>query len=86
MVDGKHPPGAILLISDGASNVGSDPIAAAREAASLHIPIYTIALGTYQGTIPITRGGTTVNVLRAAQPAGACADRKRLRREGVHRF
>jgi Ca-activated chloride channel homolog len=68
LVDGKHPPGAILLISDGASNVGGDPIAAAREAASLHIPIYTIALGTYRGTIPITRGGTTVTVYVPPSP------------------
>ncbi len=70
LIDGKHPPGAILLISDGASNVGSDPIAAAREAASLHIPIYTVALGTYRGTIPITRGGRTVNVLVPPSPQG----------------
>jgi Ca-activated chloride channel family protein len=68
LIDRKHPPGAILLISDGASNVGSDPIAAAREAASLHIPIYTVALGTYRGTIPITKGGTTVNVLVPPSP------------------
>jgi Ca-activated chloride channel homolog len=68
LVDGKRPPGAILLISDGAANVGSDPIAAAREAASLHIPIYTIALGTYKGTIPITRGGTTVTVYVPPSP------------------
>jgi len=68
LVDGKHPPGAILLISDGASNVGGDPIAAAREAASLHIPIYTIALGTYKGTIPITRGATTVTVYVPPSP------------------
>ncbi len=61
-IDGKRPPGAIVLISDGASNYGSDVIAAAREAASLHIPIYTVALGTYRGTIPITKGGTTVTV------------------------
>ena len=52
LIDGKHPPGAILLISDGASNVGGDPIAAAREAASLHIPIYTVALGTLPGHDP----------------------------------
>jgi Ca-activated chloride channel homolog len=68
LIDGKHPPGAIVLISDGASNVGSDPIAAAREAASLHIPIYTVALGTYRGTIPITKGGTTVTVLVPPSP------------------
>jgi Ca-activated chloride channel homolog len=67
-VGGKLPPGAIVLISDGASNYGSDVIAAAREAASLHIPIYTVALGTYRGTIPITKGGTTVTVLVPPSP------------------
>ena len=39
---GKKPPGAILLLSDGASDVGSDPITAAQQAAAAHIPIYTV--------------------------------------------
>lgn len=59
--DGKRPPGAIVLLSDGASNVGTDPLTAARQAKADHIPIYTIALGTADGTIPIKRGGRTVN-------------------------
>jgi Ca-activated chloride channel family protein len=58
---GKRPPGAIVLLSDGASNVGSNPLVAARQAKAQHIPIYTIALGTPTGTIPIKRGGQTVN-------------------------
>jgi Ca-activated chloride channel family protein len=58
-VAGKLPPGAIVLISDGASNVGVSPLAIARQAASLHIPIYTISVGTANGTIPITRGRQT---------------------------
>ena len=57
---GKRPPGAIVLLSDGASNVGSDPLAAARQAKADHIAIYTIAIGTAHGTIPITRHGQTV--------------------------
>ena len=61
-VAGKRPPGAIVLISDGASNVGPSPLIAAREAATVHIPIYTISVGTAHGTIPITRGGKTVTV------------------------
>lgn len=61
-VAGKRPPGAIVLISDGASNVGPDPLIAAREAAADHIPIYTISVGTDHGTIPIERHGTTVTV------------------------
>jgi Ca-activated chloride channel family protein len=59
-VGGKRPPSAIVLISDGASNVGIDPLIAAREARAQHIPIYTISVGTPNGTIPITRGSQTV--------------------------
>jgi Ca-activated chloride channel family protein len=57
---GKRPPGAIVLISDGASNVGVSPVAIARQAASLHIPVYTISVGTASGTIPIRHGSRTV--------------------------
>jgi len=57
---GKRPPGAIVLLSDGGSDAGSDPIAAAREARAEHIPVYTIALGTPNGTIPVRRGTRTV--------------------------
>jgi Ca-activated chloride channel homolog len=52
---GKRPPGAIVLVSDGASNVGSNPLAAARRAAAAHIPIYTVAVGTPLGTITTRR-------------------------------
>jgi Ca-activated chloride channel family protein len=59
---GKQPPAAIVLLSDGASDVGSDPLTAAGEAAADHIPIYTVVLGTAQGTVTETRGGRTVTV------------------------
>ena len=59
--DGKRPPGAIVLLSDGTSNVGPGPLAAARQAKADHIPIYTISLGTANGTIPIKKkDGQTV--------------------------
>jgi Ca-activated chloride channel family protein len=45
------PPSAIVLLSDGASVRGADPVEIARKAAELKIPIYTIALGTDEGTI-----------------------------------
>jgi Ca-activated chloride channel family protein len=51
--EGRRPPGAIVLISDGTSTYGRDPLAEARVAARLHIPIYTVALGTQQGTIRV---------------------------------
>lgn len=49
----RRPPAAIVLISDGTSTHGSDPLAAAREARRLRVPIHTVALGTEQGTIEV---------------------------------
>lgn len=64
-VNGKRPPAAIVLLSDGASTSGRDAVAAAQEAAKLKIPVYTVALGTEAGTITVPRprsqgGGTRV--------------------------
>jgi Ca-activated chloride channel family protein len=57
----KKPPSAIVLLSDGASVRGRDPIGAARDAGNSHIPIYTVTLGTPQGTITVrTKGGAMV--------------------------
>ncbi len=51
----------MILLSDGASTHGRDPIAVAREAARLRIPVYTVALGTDAGTIEVEgRNGATV--------------------------
>jgi Ca-activated chloride channel homolog len=50
---GTRPPAAIILISDGSSTSGTSPLAAARRAARLHIPIDTVALGTATGTITV---------------------------------
>jgi Ca-activated chloride channel family protein len=54
---GKRPPGAIVLISDGTSTSGVDPVQAAQAARRLKIPVYTVALGTAQGTITVPRPG-----------------------------
>jgi Ca-activated chloride channel family protein len=48
-----RPPAAVILISDGASTHGRDPIPLARRAKRLKIPIYTVALGTDEGTIEV---------------------------------
>jgi Ca-activated chloride channel family protein len=53
--DRQRPPAAIILLSDGTSTHGRDPIGVAREAARLRIPIYTVALGTDAGTIEVER-------------------------------
>jgi Ca-activated chloride channel homolog len=57
----KRPPGAIILLSDGASTHGREPLPLARRAARLRIPVYTVALGTDHGTIQVKRpDGRTV--------------------------
>jgi Ca-activated chloride channel family protein len=58
----KQPPAAIVLLSDGSNDVGSDPLTAARQAASDHIPIYTVVLGTAGGTVTEKRASGTVKV------------------------
>lgn len=57
-VDPERPaPAAIVLLSDGKSVRGRDPLMLADEAADAGVPIYTVALGTDFGTIE-TRSGT----------------------------
>ena len=41
-----------MLLSDGAANAGQDVITVARQAKQERIPIYTVALGTPDGTLP----------------------------------
>ena len=82
---GKRPPGAIVLLSDGSSNVGTGPLAAARQAKADHIPVYTISLGTPNGTIPIKTQRPDGQRAGPGELAGAGADRPELRRQGLHR-
>lgn len=58
----KQPPAAIVLLSDGSNDVGSDPLAAARQAAADHIPVYTVVVGTQGGTVTENRAGGPVTV------------------------
>lgn len=71
-VNGKRPPGAILLISDGASNVGTDPLQAAATAKREHIQVDTISIGTASGTI-VGKRGATVPVPVSPQQLGQIA-------------
>ena len=48
----KHPPSAVVLLSDGAANAGPDPVAIGEQAKKDRIPIYTVALGTASGVLP----------------------------------
>jgi Ca-activated chloride channel family protein len=45
-------PAAIVLLSDGKSTDGRDPVEIARRARQMRVPIYTVALGTERGIVP----------------------------------
>lgn len=47
-----QPAAAIVLLSDGRTTTGPDPVEVAREARRLRIPISTVSLGTDNATIP----------------------------------
>ena len=49
--DNRRAPSAIVLLSDGKATDGRDPVEAAAQAGRLRIPIYTVALGTPDGTV-----------------------------------
>ena len=77
---GRPAPAAIVLLSDGASTHGRDPLPLADEAARLKVPIYTVALGTDSGTIEVdTPNGVRLGRYRptvrpcAAWPRGRAA-------------
>ncbi len=53
-------PSAIVLLSDGASTRGADPIDVAAEAKKAKIRIYTVALGTPGGTLETRRQDGTI--------------------------
>ena len=50
--EGEKLPSAIVLLSDGKTTVGRDPVEVARAAGRLKIPVYTIALGTSSAVVP----------------------------------
>ena len=82
--DRRRAPAAIVLLSDGESTHGRDPMDAARIAARLKIPVYTVALGTPDGTIRArVRGGGTVVRRVPPGPRHARADREHHPRAGL---
>ena len=70
---GRPAPAAIVLLSDGASTHGRDPLPLAEQAARLRVPIYTVALGTDAGTIEVETPNGVVQ-------RGVPPDRDTLRR------
>jgi Ca-activated chloride channel family protein len=54
--DKDGPPAAVVLLSDGATTTGRDPLAVAREARAGGVPVYTVALGTPDGIVETPDG------------------------------
>jgi Ca-activated chloride channel family protein len=53
---GSNTAAAIVLFSDGQGNVGPDPLKMAQVAADLGVRVYTVGVGTVQGTILKAQG------------------------------
>jgi Ca-activated chloride channel family protein len=51
----RRLPAAVVLLSDGASTRGSDPIDVAQQAKKLGVRVYTVALGTPDGVLESQR-------------------------------
>ncbi|WCC80719.1 VWA domain-containing protein [Cutibacterium equinum] len=75
---GQKPPAAIVLLSDGATNVGRPSVEAAKDAGSNHVPVYTIAYGTANGYVVENgqRQGVPVNHYELAAVAKASGGEK----------
>jgi Ca-activated chloride channel family protein len=67
----RKAPAAIVLLSDGASTRGRDPLAAARDARKAKVPIYTVALGTANGTITVPTPSGSKQTKRVPPDAAA---------------
>jgi len=50
-LNGKKPPSAIVLLSDGKTTTGRPPVNVAAAAGKAKVPIYTVALGTNDGVV-----------------------------------
>jgi Ca-activated chloride channel homolog len=49
---GTRVPAAIVLLSDGKTTTGRDPVQVAATARRVHMPIFTVSLGTREATVP----------------------------------
>jgi Ca-activated chloride channel family protein len=62
----ETPPASIVLVSDGQSNTGADPLELAQEAADAGIRIYTVGIGTPEGTVLQIQGRNILTQLDEA--------------------
>jgi Ca-activated chloride channel family protein len=68
---GKIPPTSVLVISDGAQKSGrTAPDVAAQQARNLHIPVYSVVVGTQDGVITVPLAGGFQAQLRVPPDPG----------------
>lgn len=72
--DGEKIPAAMVLLSDGATTIGRDPVAVAEASGEARIPIYTVALGTRDATVPNPGFGDPLPVPPDPQTLQSIAD------------
>jgi Ca-activated chloride channel family protein len=72
--DGKKPPAAIVLLSDGKTTVGQDPVGVALAAGQAKVPIYTISVGTDEGIVTGPGFGGYIPVPPDPETLGAIAE------------
>jgi Ca-activated chloride channel homolog len=70
----RRAPGAVVLVSDGASTSGRDPVTAATAARRQRVPVSTVALGTAQGTITVPRRGGGTETRRVPPDPASLAE------------
>jgi len=74
----SDPPVVVLVLSDGANTTGDyEPLEAAQKAVDAKVPVYTVALGTDEGTVqgPDGYGGTrTIRVPPDPETLGKVAE------------
>jgi Ca-activated chloride channel family protein len=70
----RAPPAVIVLLSDGYSTTGPEPLEVARRARELRVPINTVALGTSAATVTLS------DRLGATRTVRVPPDRRTLRR------
>jgi Ca-activated chloride channel family protein len=59
-VAGRRAPGSVILISDGAANIGVSPVTVAAQAKHRHVRIFTVSVGTAHGVAEIPHRGGSV--------------------------
>jgi Ca-activated chloride channel family protein len=83
--EGNQPPSAVLMISDGAQMGGSvPPTRAVRLARSLHVPVYTVLVGTPGGVVNVKIAGGLRATIRV--PPNAATLRAVARQTGGQFF